>query len=192
MYIVRKLSVIAAVGLLGMSSLAAVGCGGAGSSEAKVADVKAGDMPQGATWTGVYYSELFGYLHLVEEGSSVTGKWMRPVKDRWGELHGEVTGDVLHFSYTEHKIGAIGPSAKRTGKGYFKYGRPQGDNVDDTIVGEIGAGEDEVGTGWDAIKQRNVTPDLASIGGGGSAEIQGGDWDSDNQDTGAPEAPAQP
>lgn len=184
------LSTLAFAGILALTPLAA-GCGG-GGGEAKVAHVQPGDMPSGATWTGVYFSPLFGYLHVVQEGNHLNGKWIRPVKDRWGEMHGELTGDLLHFTWTEHVIGAIGPHSAKTGKGYFKYKRPSGDNVDDTIVGEIGEGQDEVGLPWDAIKQRNVNPDLDSIGGTGSTDLGGGDWDSDNKEKGAPEAPAAP
>ncbi len=178
-----------AMGAVG-SSAAVLGC--ASGTTAKTAKVTPGDMPDGAEWTGVYYSELYGHLHVVQDGNALSGKWLRPVKDRWGELHGQVTGDVARFSWTEHTIGAVGPNSNRTGKGYFKYKRPAGDNVDDLIVGEIGVGADEVGEPWDAIKQRNMMPDLASIGGTGATDIGGGDWDGENKEKGAPEAPAPP
>jgi hypothetical protein len=167
------------------------GCGG--QPAAKTATIKPGDMPSGANWTGVYYSELYGHLHLTAEGNAVSGKWIRPVKDRGGELHGEATGDVIRFQWTERICGGVGPKTAKTGHGYFKYQRPAGDNVDDKIVGETGEGLDEVGIPWDAVKQRNVTPDLASITcGGGASDLGGGDWDGDNKDKGAPEAPAPP
>ena len=75
------------------------------------------------------------YLHIVQKGSTIEGKWERPHKDRWGELKGEVTGDLVKFTWTEYTRGLVGPNAKHEGKGYFKYKRPPGDNVDDTIVG---------------------------------------------------------
>jgi hypothetical protein len=159
---------------------------------AKVASVQPGDMPSGASWTGVYYSELYGHLHIVEEGSTIKGKWLRPVKDRWGEIKGEVKGDLIKFEWTEHVIGSVGPKAAKAGHGYFKYKRPEGDNVDDKIVGELGEGGDEVGMPWDAVKQRNMKPDLDSIGGTGAGDIGGGDWDNENKEKGAPEAPAPP
>ena len=149
-------------------------------------------MPEGADWTGVYYNELYGNLHVIQEGDEVNGKWQRPQKDRWGELHGKATGNVMRFDWTEYKTGVVGPNSKATGKGYFKYSRPDGDNVDDRIDGEIGSGLDEVGSPWDAIKQRNVQPDLASIGGTGAGDIGGGDWDQDNKESGTPEPPAAP
>src|SRR5262249_7316494 len=141
---------------------------------------------------GVYYSELYGHLHVVQEGDKIKGKWLRPVKDRWGELTGEAKGDVIKFEWKEHTIGVVGPKAAKAGHGYFQDKRPEGDNVDDKIVGEIGDGLDEVGQPWDAVKQRNMNPDLASIGGTGSGDIGGGDWDSENKEKGSPEAPAPP
>ena len=91
-----------------------------------------------------------------------------------------------------HK-GLVGPNAKKTGKGYFKYKRPAGDNVDDQIIGEIGLGMDEVGNPWEAIKQRNLPPDLSSIGGTSAMDVGGGDWDTDNKEKGSkPEPPAGP
>jgi len=178
-------------GVLLLTPVAVVGCGG-GSSAPKVAEVKAGDMPADANWTGVYFSQLYGYLHLVQEGDNINGKWIRPHKDKWGELHGTAQGDLLKFSWTEHTVGAVGPNSSTAGKGYFKYKRPPGDNVDDTIAGEIGREQDEVGEPWDGVKQRNVKPDLDSIGGTGAGDIGGGDWDTENKEEGSPEAPASP
>jgi len=181
----------AIVGALVVAPLSTAGC--SNSPSGKTAKIEPGDMPEGADWTGVYYSELYGYLHIVQDGSAVSGKWLRPVKDRWGELHGQATGNLIRFSWTEHTIGSVGPKSKRTGKGYFKYKRPAGDNTDDTIVGEIGVGSDEVGEPWDAVKQRNVNPDLGSIGGSGAQDVGGGDWDSENKEKGStPEGPKKP
>lgn len=190
MKILRRLSMAAMVGALVTVPLVFAGC--STTPTGKAAKVEAGDMPEGADWTGVYYSELYGYLHLVQDGNAISGKWLRPVKDRWGEIHGNVTGDVARFTWTEHTIGLVGPKANKTGKGYFKYKRPKGENVDDTVVGEIGQGVDEVGEPWDAVKQRNVQPDLASIGGSGAIDVGGGDWDSEGKEKGTPEPPAPP
>ena len=171
-------------------SISTAGC--SGGSGAKAPELNPGDMPDGASWTGVYFSELYGYLHLVQDGNAVEGKWIRPHKDKWGKLKGEATGDVIKFEWTEYTTGLVGPNASKTGRGYFKYKRPAGDNVDDTFAGEIGFDKDEVGEPWDAVKQRNVNPDLASIGGTGASDLGGGDWDSENKEQGAPEEPANP
>ena len=185
--VLRRLWAAAAIGAL---LAAPLGC--SETPTAKTATVAAGDMPSGASWDGVYYNELYGFLHLKQDGTHMQGKWERTHKDKWGELKGDVTGNVVKFEWSEYTKGLVGPNAKRTGKGYFKYKRPPGDNVDDTISGEIGLGQDEVGNPWDAIKQRNIKPYLSSIGGTGAGDIGGGDWDTDNKEKGKPEAPASP
>lgn len=186
----RSFWMMMAAGALAVTPVALGGCSATGS--AKTANVTAGDMPSGANWTGVYFSQLYGYLHLEADGDKVHGKWIRPAKDRWAELNGTTTGDLLRFTWVEHTIGAVGPNSSRSGKGYLKYSRPAGDNVDDTIAGELGVGGDETGEPWDGIKQRNVVPDLGSIGGTGATDIGGGDWDGDNKEGGQPEPPAPP
>jgi hypothetical protein len=186
--IVCKLLVLAVACL----AMVAVGCNG-GKGSAKTANVKAGTMPADATWTGVYYNPLYGWLHVVEQGDLVHGKWTRPRKDRWGELHGKADGNLLRFDWTEHEIGVVGPRSKKKGKGYFVYTRPEGDNTDDRIDGEIGTGQDEVGLPpWDGVKQRNQKPDLESIGGSGTIDVGGGDWDESSSEEGEPEPPAEP
>ena len=181
--IVWKGLVLLVLGLL------ALGCSGSGTT-GKTANVKSGPMPDGASWTGVYYSPLYGWLHLVEDGNLVNGKWLRPRRDRWGQLQGNVEGNLLRFDWKEYEIGLVTPNATKSGKGYLVYSRPEGENVDDKVEGELGKGLDEVGMPWDGVKQRNVKPDLESIGGTGASDIGGGDWDKGNQEKGEPEAPA--
>lgn len=173
-------------------AVAVLGCGSGGSGSAKTANVKPGSMPGDASWTGVYYNPLYGWLHIVEEGDLIIGRWLRPRKDKWGELQGSADGNLLRFDWTEHEFGLVGPRSKKKGKGYFVYSRPEGDNVDDRIDGELGKGEDEVGMPWDAVKQRNQKPDIESIGGAGAGEVGGGEWDSENQESGEPEEPVEP
>jgi hypothetical protein len=165
---------------------------GCGAGAGKTAEITPGDMPAGSSWTGVWYSELYGYLHLVQDGNAVAGKWLRPHKDRWGELKGKTTGNVIRFEWTEHTIGLVGPNAQKKGKGYFKFSPPTADQAFDTLAGEIGRGEDETGDPWEAIRQKDIMPDLASIGGSGAGDLGGGDWDSENKEQGSPEAPAEP
>src|SRR4029079_8929412 len=129
------------------------GCGPS-TPEGKTANVQAGDLPQGGDWTGVWDNELYGYLHIVQDGTAISGKWIRTHKDKWGEVHGQVTGDLMHFEWKEYTVGLVGTHALREGRGYFKYKRPPGDNVDDELEGEIGRGQDEVGDPWPAVKQR--------------------------------------
>ncbi len=188
----RTLTRLATLGVatlaLGLFAGSSGACSG-GAGGAKVANVTPGDMPESADWTGVYYSPLYGNIHLVQEKGTVSGKWLRPVKDRWAELHGSVTGNLFKFTWTEYTIGAIGPNSTKTGKGYLVYSRPEGANVDDVIKGELGRDQDETGDPIDAIKQRNVMPDLDSIGGTGAQDMGGGDWDGENREKGSAEEP---
>lgn len=172
-------------------ALALAGCNGGGGAP-KLATVTPGDMPEGADWTGKYFDQIYGYFHMVQEGKTVSGKWERPQKDRWGEMHGEATGNVLKFTWTEYTKGAVGQNAQKTGRGYFVYKRPTGENVDDVIDGELGRNQDEVGDKVNCVKQRNEKPDLESIGGTQPTDFNGGDWDGENKEGGTPEAPTSP
>ncbi len=182
----RKLS--STLAMVVAVAVTAPACSGANNGP-HLSSIKPQDMPDGGDWTGVYFSELFGFLHLVKEGSGVSGKWIRPGRDKWGELHGSVVGNVLRFSWTEYVVDLVGPGAKKSGKGVLRYTRPKGENVDDRLDGSIGYGLDETGTPWDALKQRNMNPDLESIGGNGSPELSG-DWDKATPQ-GAVEPPAE-
>lgn len=161
--------------LLVVAPLTLSACGGGKQQKPKMAAVKPGNMPSGAKWDGVYYNAVWGYLHIVTEGNNFEGKWLRADESAWGEMHGTITGDIARFDWTEHKKGMVGPSARRSGKGYFRYTRPEGENMDDKLLGEWGFGDAEVGGGeWDSIKQRNKQPDLESIG--GESEPGVGGW----------------
>lgn len=185
------LRMLISIGLVLLLGAPVAGCN-KGGGDAKTANVKPGPMPSDSDWSGVYYSPLFGHLHLVVSGNLVEGRWQRPRKGQWGKLQGNADGNLLRFDWEEYIDGLVGPNSKKEGKGYLVYRRPDGDNVDDVVEGEIGRGEDEVGTPWEAIKQRNVKPDLESIGGLGSTEVGGGDWDGGNSEEGTPEAPVEP
>ena len=154
----------------------------AGSKQEEVHSVpKAGDMPEGAEWTGVYYSATYGHLHMIKEGSAVSGKWRNAAGDKWGALHGEVTGNLLKYEWEETTIGMVGPSAKKTGKGYFQYVRGKGDNPNDEIHGEWGLGKEWTGVTWDAVKQRNAKPDPDSVVPDETQKTEGGGWDDEGK-----------
>lgn len=127
-----------------------------------VVDVQADAMPEGGEWHGVYYSQTYGFLHLTEKNGAVTGAWRTVNGDKWGELFGEADGDVLRYSWKEHKIGMFGPNATVEGNGYFRYTVP-GDNQPHEITGEWGLGEHNAGHTWTALKQNNMEPDPKSV-----------------------------
>jgi hypothetical protein len=154
--------------------LVSVGCKG-GAEHPKVV---AGEMPEGGTWRGVYYSPTYGSLHLVEDGDTVSGKWRTTGGEAWGELEGKADGDLLRYDWTEHKIGLVGPSATSQGKGYFKYIKPANGVDPDEIRGEWGLGDSQFGNPWTATRQNNVQPDPNSIKPDElEGRFSGGDWD---------------
>jgi len=162
---------------LAATGAAALGCGAPPAPT--TANVKAGDLPPGGDWTGVFYSPLYGQLHLVKEGNNVSGKWRTTSGDKWGELHGEVTGDLLKYKWIEHKIGLVGPGATTEGHGYFKYFVAKSENENDEIKGEWGLEKSEVGNPWSALRQRNMLPDLNSVKPDETEKVNvPDDWDS--------------
>jgi len=185
----RKTWFIALAGLLSVAPLA-TGCGPE-THAPRLAEVKAGTMPEGADWSAEYYSENLGTIELIVKGNEASGKWQRPHKDKWAEFHGTVDGNLLKFSWHEYSIGAVGPNTETQGKGYMVYKRPAGENVDDEVDGEIGRHEDETGDTFVGKKQRNVVPDLQKFGGTAAGDINGGDWDKNNEE-GHPEGPKPP
>jgi hypothetical protein len=139
----------------------ATGCG-ASSNAPKLAHVKPGDMPEGGDWMGVYYSQLHGYLHIQKEGDNAVGRWRITSGEKFGEMSGEVTGDVFRYEWTERTIGMVGPQASLTGKGYFRYTIPK-DGEAHEIVGERGQKQDETGDPWKAVKQTGQMPDFKKV-----------------------------
>jgi hypothetical protein len=154
------------------------GCGDGAGGEAKHANVPSGPMPEGESWTGVYFHPVYGYLHLVEEGSNVVGKWKRADQSKWGELSGTHTGNVLRFAWKEHTVGLVGAGGESTGKGYFVYKMPKSGSIPE-LDGQYGINNDETGSDWHNVKQQRMTPDLKSISGdtGGLSTPAAGKWD---------------
>jgi hypothetical protein len=144
-----------------LSSLTVVACGD--GKDAQVANVKSGPMPEGETWTGVYFHPVYGYLHMEESGSNIVGRWKRTDHSHWGELSGTVSGNVLHYTWKEHQIGMVGAASTTKGKGYFVY-KVNKENIGE-LDGEFGLDNAETGSSWKNIKQLRMPPDLKTIGG---------------------------
>lgn len=171
-----------AIGSLTLASSTLSACG---PSEPEVvkANVVAGAMPGNGNWRGVYYSQTYGYLHLVTQGTTVSGKWRTTAGEKWGAMHGTADGDLLRFEWEETRIGMFGPNAKSHGKGYFKYVVPDGDDPDHEIHGQWGLNENEAGYTWEAIKQRRMEPDPNSVMPDETqTAVEGGDWDGSKSD----------
>jgi len=140
--------------------LGVVACGG--GDDVKHAMVKAGEMPAGGEWQGVYFSPLYGYLHIVADGKACNGGWRTAAGDAFGELHGEIDGNLLKYEWKERRIGAVGADAVKKGKGYFVYKIPKEGEAHE-IKGEWGLGDNEAGNSWQAVKQKNMPPDLKAV-----------------------------
>lgn len=168
-----RLAQIAAV--IAPLSFGVAACGG--GNEVKHATVKAGEMPSGAEWQGVYYSPLYGYLHIVADGKAVNGGWRTAAGDAFGELHGETDGNLLKYEWKERRIGAVGADAVKKGHGYFVYSVPKEGEAHE-LKGEWGLGENEVGNTWQAVKQKNMPPDLKAVQPDEyEGRVSGGGWD---------------
>ena len=160
----------------------AVACGP--SNEVKHATVKPSEMPSGGEWQGVYYSPLYGYLHIVADGKAVNGGWRTAAGDAFGELHGETDGNVLKYEWKERRIGAVGADAVKQGKGYFVYSVPKEGEAHE-IKGEWGLGENEAGNTWQAVKQKNMPPDLKAVQPDEyEGRVSGGGWDDGGESQG--------
>jgi hypothetical protein len=161
---------VVACAVVGAASVTLVGCGG--GPDAKTAKVASGPMPEGESWTGVYFHPVYGYLHMAEEGSNVIGRWKRADQSKWGELSGTFSGNVLHYTWKEHTVGMVGASATTRGKGYFQY-KMDAENRP-ILDGQFGLNDDEAGSDWHNVKQARMTPDIKSIGGDSEGIKPGG------------------
>jgi hypothetical protein len=140
----------------------ALGCGG--GMQAKFAAVKAGEMPADEAWPGVYFSAVYGNLHLVEQEGNIVGRWKRKDGSQWGELSGTAQGNLLNFKWTEHKYGVVGPAADVHGTGYFVYGL--NDDKLGKLSGQYAIDDSDGAPGdWNCLKQKGMKPDLDSING---------------------------
>lgn len=170
--------------------LGVVACGG--EPEVKHATVKPGELPAGGEWQGVYFSPLYGYLHIVTDGKAVNGAWRTAAGDAFGELHGETDGNVMKYEWKERRIGAVGADAVKKGHGYFVYSAPKEGEAHE-IKGEWGLGDNEAGNSWQAVKQKNMPPDIKSVQPDEyEGRVTGGGWDSggDEKEGGDSDKPA--
>lgn len=150
------------VGLLAAVSWGTVACGGAQQPAANVVQVQPGPLPDGGDWEGVYYNQLYGFLHLTVSSGAAQGAWRTTAGDKWGEMYGEIEGDLMRFTWKEHKVGVVGPQATSQGKGYFRYTIPREGEAHE-LQGEWGLGESNSGHNWNCVKQLNQEPNPKSV-----------------------------
>lgn len=147
-------------------------CGGGAAS------IKGGEMPQGGSYTGVYFSPQYGEMHLVQNGNAVSGEYKKD--EREGKIAGELDGDVLSFEWTELKAMVSNRPTETRGRGYFRYmvDPASGDHV---LKGRWGLGdEDSSGGEWNAYKSKSRQPEVGFTSDGD--ESGGGDDGSDDEE----------
>ncbi|MEM7434192.1 MAG: hypothetical protein AAF436_03500 [Myxococcota bacterium] len=136
--------------ILGVLALgAALGCGGAQMP-------KAGPLPQGATFYGVWQSPQYGSMHICQSGRQVIGDYAK--HERSGRIQGDLDGDLLTFQWEDKREMIAGHPKTRRGHGYFRI--EIGEDGDQYLKGEWGLDEDYTGGGpWNAVKLRRGEPD---------------------------------
>jgi len=146
----------------GVALATTTACGGGGAAKFPV--VKAGELPSGESWPGVYYNPVYGYLHMIEQDGNIVGRWKRTDGSHWGELSGTAEGNVLHYTWKEHKYGGVGPSADSHGSGQFVYKMPTDGKIPE-LDGQYALDDSKDIGDWHCVKQLNMKADLDSING---------------------------
>jgi hypothetical protein len=150
-----------------------VGCGG-GAPE-----IKAGNMPEGGNYSGVYYSPQYGTMNMIQNGTAVVGEYASDMRS--GKIQGEVQGDLMKFEWTENKAMVSNRATVSKGHGYFRYivDPANGDHV---LKGEWGLGDQQTGGGpWNAFKAKGKEPKLTEHTSGGESDE--GEDSSDSNDS---------
>ena len=157
-------------------ALALAGACGGGSSA-----IVPGNMPDEGTFTGVYHSTEYGEMHMVQDGSTVHGRY--ELDERRGTIQGEVEGDVLHFEWVENKAMVSNRPQETRGHGYFRY-VIDASNGEHLLKGRWGLGDDDTNGGeWNAYKMKNREPDLGSSSSGGDdSDMSDSDEDVSDED----------
>lgn len=126
-----------------------LGCGGSQKP-------KAGPLPEGVTFYGVWQSPQYGNMHVCQSGRQVIGDYVK--NERAGRIQGDLEGDLLIFQWEDRRELVEGKPQVRRGRGYFRI--EIGEDDDQYLRGEWGMGEDLSGGGpWNAVKLRRGEPD---------------------------------
>jgi hypothetical protein len=161
------------------------GCGGAPKHVVHV-----GTMPDGGSFTGVWFSPQYGEMHIEQNGSSAIGRYTKD--ERSGRLQGTVEGDVMRFEWTETRELIVGRPNTTKGHGYFRLSKSPSDETWN-LDGRWGNDASEHDGGpWTAVRSKTRKPDLDGDGAEGSSGSSGsssGSSDSNDfsgHDTSAP------
>lgn len=119
-------------------------------------------MPEGGSFTGVWFSPQYGEMHVLQSGSSAIGRYTKD--ERVGRIQGNIEGDVMRFEWKENRELIVGRPVQTKGHGYFRIVH---DDVEKSwkLVGEWGNDAAERGGGpWTAVKSRTRKPEIDSAG----------------------------
>jgi hypothetical protein len=119
-------------------------------------------MPEGGSFTGVWFSPQYGEMHVLQSGSSAIGRYTKD--ERVGRLQGNIEGDVMRFEWKEQRELIVGRPVTTKGHGYFRIVK---DDVENSwkLLGEWGNDDAERGGGpWTAVKSRTRKPEIDAAG----------------------------
>lgn len=154
--------------------LCVVGCG------SSAPEIKAGNMPAGGNFSGVYYSPQYGTMNMIQNGNAVVGEYASDMRS--GKIQGEVNGDLMRFEWTENKAMVSNRATLTKGRGYFRYVIDPA-NGDHVLKGEWGLGGQEIGGGpWNAFKAKNKEPKLTEKSSSGGEDEGESDSSSDSNE----------
>ena len=153
------------IGVAVVLALVWTGCG------SSAPEIKAGNMPEGGNFQGVYFSQQYGEMNLIQNGANVVGEYESEMRS--GKIQGEVQGDLLRFEWVEAKAMVSNRAQSTKGHGYFRY-LVDASNGQHVLKGEWGLGDQETGGGpWNAYKQKGKEPKLSHQTSGGESESSG-------------------
>jgi hypothetical protein len=153
------------------------GCGGAPKHVIQV-----GPMPDGGSFTGVWFSPQYGEMHIEQNGSTAIGRYTKD--ERSGRIQGNVEGDVLRFEWTESRELIVGRPTETKGHGYFKIVKHDEDETWN-LDGRWGNDASEHDGGpWTAVKSKTRKPDVQGEGGAAAPSSPSSGSSSDENDYG--------
>lgn len=162
----RPKALLSVVLFVAAAVLAVSACGG----EQKHV-VTIGTMPDGGSFTGVWFSPQYGEMHIEQNGSSAIGRYSKD--ERSGRLQGSVEGDVMRFEWTETRELIVGRPTTTKGHGYFRIKQSDADQTWN-IEGRWGNDASEHDGGpWTAVKSKTRQPDVQGDGSGGGSTSGG-------------------
>lgn len=148
-------------------------CGGGSSN------LRAGNMPEGGSFHGIWQSPQYGNMHLCESGAQVVGDYEKD--ERHGRIQGTIQGDLMRFQWEERREMVVGRPTTTRGRGFFRIAK--GNDNDWYFQGEWGHDAEETGGGpWNGVRMRRGNPTRCAASSDAqntSGESNDANWDDD-------------